>query len=119
MTEARESLDRVMSPDLPEFNLGHVGAARHHVTGETMIGSAVVVCAFSIGMGTAHADGSGTGASQCSYSGQPDGVVDLPGGFPSGTYDNPGEVISYIAHVNGSSAPGVRDAVAAICNPNR
>ena len=84
---------------------------------KTIVGCTVVVCALSIGMGTAHADGSGTGASQCSYSGQPDGVVDLPGGVPSGTYDNPGEVISYIAHVNGSSAPGVRDAVAAICNP--
>ena len=85
---------------------------------KTLIGSAVVVCAFSIGMGTADANGSGNGASQCSFSGKPDGVVDLQGGFPSGTYDNPGEVISYIAHVNGSNAPGVRGAVAAICNPH-
>ncbi len=84
---------------------------------KTLIGSALVLCSFSIGMGAAYA-GSGNGASQCSFSGRPDGVVDLQGGFPSGTYNNPGEVISYIAHVNGSNAPGVHGAVADICNPN-
>jgi hypothetical protein len=84
---------------------------------KVLLGSAVAMCAFSLGMGTAHAAG-GNGASQCSYSHTPDGIVDLEGGFPSGTYDNPGEVISYIAHVNGSNAPGVHGAVALICNPH-
>jgi hypothetical protein len=84
---------------------------------KTLIGSAVVVSALSFGIGTAHAAG-GDGASQCSYSSKPDGIVDLEGGFPSGTYDNAGEVISYIAHLNGSNAGGIHGNVAAICNPN-
>ena len=84
-----------------------------------IMGVAVAAAGLSFGIGVAHADGSGTGASVCSNSGKPDGVVDLAGGIASGTWDSPGEVISYVAHLFGSNAGGVRQGVANICNPNR
>jgi hypothetical protein len=41
-------------------------------------------------------------ASRCG--GMPDGIVDLEGGPASGTWDSPGEVVSYITTNNGSAA---------------
>jgi hypothetical protein len=84
-----------------------------------IIGAAVVATTFSVSIGAVHADGSGNGASVCSNSGKPDGVVDLDGGIASGTWDSPGEVIAFLTHLVGSSAGGVRQGVANICNPNR
>ena len=84
-----------------------------------ILGVAVAAAALSFGIGVAHADGSGNGASVCSNSGKPDGIVDLAGGIASGTWDSPGEVISYVVDLFGSSAGGVRQGVADICNPNR
>jgi len=83
-----------------------------------MISVAVLATALSFGIGSAHAAGGG-GQSVCSGSSRPDGIVDLAGGIQSGTWNSPGEVISYQAHLFGSLAGGVRQGVADICNPNR
>ena len=78
-----------------------------------MMGAAVVAATCAFGVGTANAAG-GNGASVCSGSSAPDGIVN-PGDF--GTWNSPGEVIGFVAS-NGLKLPGgIGTAVADICNP--
>lgn len=68
--------------------------------------------------GPAGAEG-GNGASLCSFSGTPDGIVDIN---DVGTWDNPGEVTSYFAsqgihwHEIGTSNTGF--FVLSLCHPS-
>jgi hypothetical protein len=77
------------------------------------IGCALALASMAMYAGTAHGAGGG-GASICSGSGKPDGVV-VVGDL--GTYSNAGELVAALAPLPGN--PGSGWNVQGVCNPNR